>query len=1214
MAFPRSLQEDDEDAERNTCPCPSEEEEDGVFRPQTVQMLSPGGPDAYLDFIANRFRSRAALFKERTGHTVETVGLGDELAELTQEILADVDAKVYDGYVFLPFLAGSVLEKGGLADLTEFVRTNQDVRWPDIFPFNREVQAVFDHTVRLLPCDGDVHSLYYRKDLFDDYNIAVPRTWDEYTEAAKFFHGMEVPSANASATNETVTLTGSCVGRKPSCLDFGFFNVLVHSTQSQAGGTRKGSLLDPRTFQPLLGEALAETLRHLENQIRYGAPDELTYEQCSGLNIERMNTMGNCAMTYHWGDVFARHLLPDSVVEGKLGIATTPGSTKVLDRTTGQMVDCTEELCPYGTTYSDIGRVNYAPYAAAGGWSVGVSAGTTPARQKAMADFFGMVCGEEVSLEDVIPNSTGPTFTGTDPYRRSHFDIDTWVARGYPEDTTRLYKDTITTSLSSENTVLDIRFPDADKFLKVMHDKIFLHLNESRTEDKTFDDRIQVARDIEAEWAKLETQYNQRDTTVFPLKTIYQQSLSVYVPPALSSDKMNSGAIAGIAVGAALFAALVTGVFLLWTLWRERKKNDILWLIKKEDIQLSSEVIGEGSFGVILKGTIRGTTVAVKPSQHDWKDGFIGRESLTGYAGRDGPTSKALAHLETTQTDETEASPPTNALKFSHRQVKEDLSALVKLRNPHICSTLGAMIDRRTIFVIFEYMENGNLSQVLGDPAGVAGSDGSSFELQWALQIAKGLQFLHSIPEPLGPLLHEDLKASNVLCDGSYNARLSNFALESRVVGSRRDQGSLLWTAPEVLNGEKPSEASDVYSFGMLLFEIVARARPFRVRRFSRSNLTTYTVSTISNPDDDIMPSTGVEPNSEYFGSIDGEKLTVPEIISRVSDTMLEPAVRPQLPKESHVLLRDLCVECWNKNPDRRPGLTEVVRRLSSGSNLTQNLAKRTKLFDSILPHHVQDKLSRNEPVPPQNYENVTVIFSDIVNFTSTSSKLTAAEVGDLISRLFTKYDELAEKYGVKKLDVIGDAFLGVTNLPDETPDHAPRAAGFALEAIHAAQQTPICPSKPSLGTVNIRFGLATGPVVASVIGSSKYPKFTLFGTTVNTASRMESSSLPGRVQCTKETAVLIQKQQPAIEVEPRGKMEIKGRGQLDTFFLNGNDFKLLSPAGSRSSKLQARHSMGDILVGKEANAELTELYGEASVELTGKDDDEEQGMKMNTA
>jgi len=124
-------------------------------------------------------------------------------------------------------------------------------------------------------------------------------------------------------------------------------------------------------------------------------------------------------MTYFWGDIFARHLLEGSVLQGKLGIAPTPGVTQVLDRETGQLVKCTEETCPYGTTYHDIGRVNYAPYAAAGGWSAGVSAGASKKRQDAMAAFFGYVCGEEQSIDDVIPFAKGPLFTGTDPYRKS---------------------------------------------------------------------------------------------------------------------------------------------------------------------------------------------------------------------------------------------------------------------------------------------------------------------------------------------------------------------------------------------------------------------------------------------------------------------------------------------------------------------------------------------------------------------------------------------------------------------------------------------------------------------------------------------------------------------------------------------------------------------------------------------------------------------------
>jgi hypothetical protein len=238
---------------------------------QGHQLLAVGGEGHYLDFVPDRFSNRAEKFFNRTGIRVQVVRLGD-LDNLNNEILADVSAKVYDGYVFLPFLTGSLVEQNGLADLTEFVRTSTETNWTDVFRFNRDVQAVYDNTVRLLPCDGDVHSLYYRKDLFEKYNQTVPRTWDEYDAVAQFFHGLQEDIPTTNGTN-TTTLVGSCVGRKPTCLDFGFFNLLVHSTTTQAGGTNKGFLFDPKNMDPLMGEAMAETLRHLENQIRYGAPD-----------------------------------------------------------------------------------------------------------------------------------------------------------------------------------------------------------------------------------------------------------------------------------------------------------------------------------------------------------------------------------------------------------------------------------------------------------------------------------------------------------------------------------------------------------------------------------------------------------------------------------------------------------------------------------------------------------------------------------------------------------------------------------------------------------------------------------------------------------------------------------------------------------------------------------------------------------------------------
>lgn len=248
--------------ETGTCMCTDND------TPITIQMLSVGAPDHPLHFIPERFTRRAEEFKNRTGVEVKVIQLGD-LDVLNEEIFADVQAKVYDGYMFLPFITGDLVEAGGLADLTDFVRTNQETEWTDIFPFNREVQSVYDNVVRLIPCDGDVHSLYYRTDLFELYNKTVPRTWDEYSETAAFFNGMTVPNG----LGENVTLAGSCVGRGPSCLDFRFWNILVHSTSTQATGTNTGALFSGQTFQPLMGEALAETLRHLENQVKYG-PEE----------------------------------------------------------------------------------------------------------------------------------------------------------------------------------------------------------------------------------------------------------------------------------------------------------------------------------------------------------------------------------------------------------------------------------------------------------------------------------------------------------------------------------------------------------------------------------------------------------------------------------------------------------------------------------------------------------------------------------------------------------------------------------------------------------------------------------------------------------------------------------------------------------------------------------------------------------------------------
>lgn len=231
-----------------------------------IRLVSPGGPGNHFNYNAERYRSRSDAFYEKTGVRVEVVYV-DDLDAVNEEMLANAGKGIYDGYTFIPNILGDVT--GALADLTDYVAGNQELAWTDIFPFNRDNQASYDDKVRTLPCDGDIHSLYYRKDLFAQYNLKPPRTWDEYTERAKFFHGLEVPAADGSGRN--VTLSGSCVERTKQCdILRNYFILQVHAATVQAQGTLEGLLFNSKAFTPNLGEALAETLRHLENQVKYG--------------------------------------------------------------------------------------------------------------------------------------------------------------------------------------------------------------------------------------------------------------------------------------------------------------------------------------------------------------------------------------------------------------------------------------------------------------------------------------------------------------------------------------------------------------------------------------------------------------------------------------------------------------------------------------------------------------------------------------------------------------------------------------------------------------------------------------------------------------------------------------------------------------------------------------------------------------------------------
>ena len=257
-----------------------------------------------------------------------------------------------------PTIMGTAAPFGGFADMSEYIRTNYLEEWLDIFTGYREIIATYLGKVLMVPLDGDLLHLFYNKEVLEYYNFQPPRTWQEYNDIAEELHNKKFPPTNK-------TLIGSCIGRVPQCVG-PYWAIQVLSTMTQSQGSSTGMLFDTKDMKPLTNDALVETLKIFEKQHKYGHPNEL--EGCfNEINMQSM-AEEECVLSMNWGNSFLADLIP-----GNLGIAKAPGSQKVLDRETGKLVKCDSERCPHAVYYDDLGWVNYAPYAAFGGWSGAVS-------------------------------------------------------------------------------------------------------------------------------------------------------------------------------------------------------------------------------------------------------------------------------------------------------------------------------------------------------------------------------------------------------------------------------------------------------------------------------------------------------------------------------------------------------------------------------------------------------------------------------------------------------------------------------------------------------------------------------------------------------------------------------------------------------------------------------------------------------------------------
>lgn len=213
---------------------------------------------------------------------------------------------------------------------------------------------------------------------------------------------------------------------------------------------------------------------------------------------------------------------------------------------------------------------------------------------------------------------------------------------------------------------------------------------------------------------------------------------------------------------------------------------------------------------------------------------------------------------------------------------------------------------------------------------------------------------------------------------------------------------------------------------------------------------------------------------------------------------------------------------------------------------IAQANRENERLLLNILPPSIADRLRRGELVIADRFDEMTVMFVDCVRFTELSSRLTPPELVKLLNELFSIFDRLADRYGLEKIKTIGDAYMVVGGLTDDAGErsHVARVADMALDVL-----TEVEPFRTPHGhSVQVRIGIHTGPTVAGVIGLKKFI-YDIWGDAVNTASRMESQGVPGRIQVSAPT---YERLAADFTLEPRGTVDIKGKGALETYFLTG--------------------------------------------------------------
>ncbi|KAL0132007.1 hypothetical protein PUN28_000049 [Cardiocondyla obscurior] len=603
-------------------------------------------------------------------------------------------------------------------------------------------------------------------------------------------------------------------------------------------------------------------------------------------------------------------------------------------------------------------------------------------------------------------------------------------------------------------------------------------------------------------------------------------------------------AILSMVLSSIVVVLVIGSVFIYRRFKLEAEIASMTWKVHWDDVIVRPNAKTKGSMYSLIANKIRGSTGQLTIFEDNVSLPDLDRNEYvpTGFY----KNSKVAIKLI-----------PKNKVEIS-RPLLLELKRMKDLQHDHLVRFYGACLEPPHCCLLTEYCPKGSLQDIL---------ENEQIKLDRVFKgslihdIVRGMTYLHASELKS----HGNLKSSNCVVDSRFVLKIADFGLHELRKSADTDENSdknsyaywrkQLWTAPELLRMERQlpegTQKGDVYSFAIIVHEIVVRQGPF------------------------------------YLG--DNNELSPKEIVEGVrrgGGSPLRPAIdETSVEEEVATLMR----RCWAQDAADRPdfpALKQTIRKINKdyeSSNILDNLLSRMEqyatnletlveertadyleekrkceeLLYQLLPKSVASQLILGQSVIAETYDQVTIYFSDIVGFTSLSAESTPLQVVDLLNDLYTCFDSIIENFDVYKVETIGDAYMVVSGLPVRNGmNHAMEIARMSL-ALRDTVMTFSIRHRPH-EQLKLRIGMHSGPCVAGVVGL-KMPRYCLFGDTVNTASRMESNGEALKIHVSPKTKEILDTF-GTFELVCRGEVILKVR-----LFTCG--FSLISPRSHRDPR-----------------------------------------------